>query len=87
MNAPETPAAPTQPKPVVDPGSPQAENRNHRYVGNVIPWYVRVLWLGFWIFAISYVLIYLVPDVRRELRAPAASQRQGEGPKNYRTGP
>ena len=30
-------------------GSPQAEHRYHDYIGNAIPWYVRVIWIGFWV--------------------------------------
>ncbi len=54
----------------------QTEGRNHRYVGNVIPWYVRLLWVLFWIFAIYYTLTYIFPDMRRELRQPAPSLPQ-----------
>lgn len=46
----------------------EAEHRNHRYVGNTIPWYIHLLWVLFWIFAIGYVLTYLFPDIQREFR-------------------
>ena len=49
-----------------DPGSPQAEGRFHTYVGNRIPWYVRFIWLLFWIFAVYYVIRYLFPDLQNE---------------------
>ena len=37
--------------------SPRAEHRFHDYVGNDIPWYVRAIWIGFWIFAVVYTNI------------------------------
>jgi hypothetical protein len=53
-----------------DPGSPEAESQFHTYVGNRIPWYVRVMWVGFWIFAIYYVISYLFPDLQTEILTP-----------------
>ena len=49
------------------PGTPEAENRFHDYIGNAIPWYVRAIWIGFWIFAISYTIRYLLPAMQIEL--------------------
>lgn len=46
------------------------EHRYHDYRGSAIPWYVRLLWLGFWILAIYYVVAYLIPDMRTELLKP-----------------
>lgn len=54
----------------VDDRSPQAEHVHHRYVGNRIPWYVRLIWLLFWIFAVYYAVTYLIPYMQRELLAP-----------------
>ena len=51
--------------------SAQTEHQHHRYVGNQIPWYVHVLWLLFWIFAIYYVLRYLFTAIQRELLFPS----------------
>ncbi|MFO0901169.1 MAG: hypothetical protein U0836_27400 [Pirellulales bacterium] len=51
----------------VEPGSAESEGRNHRYVGNEIPWYVRLIWIGFWIFAAYYTIAYLFPALRVEL--------------------
>ena len=41
--------------------SAQAENQHHNYIGNDIPWYVRLLWVGFWVWAIWYVIRYAIP--------------------------
>jgi hypothetical protein len=49
------------------PGAPEAEHRFHDYTGNDIPWYVRTIWIGFWIFAISYTIRYLLPAMQVEL--------------------
>jgi hypothetical protein len=43
------------------------ENRHHDYVGNDIPWYVRAIWIGFWIFAVTYTIRYLLPAMQVEL--------------------
>jgi len=47
--------------------SAEAEHQHHHYTGNRIPWYVRLMWLGFWVFAIAYTIRYLFPAVRVEL--------------------
>jgi len=49
------------------PGAPEAEHRFHDYTGNDIPWYVRAIWIGFWVFAISYTIRYLLPAMQVEL--------------------
>ena len=38
----------------------------HNYTGNAIPWFVRVIWIIFWCFAIAYVMTLAasVPSVR-----------------------
>lgn len=43
------------------------ESKYHDYTGNRIPWYVRLIWLGFWCFAIYYIVTYLFPAIRIEL--------------------
>ncbi|MBL9094551.1 MAG: hypothetical protein JNL96_25235 [Planctomycetaceae bacterium] len=57
------------------PHSPQAEHRHHAYVTNAIPWWVRAVWLGFWIFTIYYSIVYMFPAFQSEIErvAPAAS--------------
>jgi len=50
--------------------SVEAENRHHRYSGYRIPWYVHLLWIGFWLFSIWYLLQYFVPALRVEIRKP-----------------
>jgi len=51
----------------LDSKSPEVEHKHHHYVGSRIPWYVRLIWIGFWIFAIYYTIRYLVPALRLEL--------------------
>ena len=62
-------SSPTEQEPL-DPNSPVAESRFHTYVGNRIPWYVRMLWLFFWAIAIYYVIVNLFPDLQREILNP-----------------
>ena len=50
-----------------DPNSATGEHRYHNYVGNAIPWFVRLIWIGFWVFAIYYTVQFLFPAVRIEL--------------------
>ena len=50
--------------------SAAVENRFHQYVGNRIPWYVRLIWLGFWILAVVYVIKYLFPILPVEIADP-----------------
>ncbi|REJ64841.1 MAG: hypothetical protein DWQ31_20370 [Planctomycetota bacterium] len=45
----------------------ETEHRHHHYVGSRIPWYVRLIWIGFWTFAVYYTIRYLVPALREEL--------------------
>ncbi|MCE9607719.1 MAG: hypothetical protein K8U03_22760 [Planctomycetia bacterium] len=56
-----------------DPHSPQAEHRHHAYVTNRIPWYVRAVWIGFWVFAVYYTVTYLFPTLQKELVIPPTS--------------
>lgn len=53
-----------------EPGTPEQELRHHTYVSHVIPWYVRLIWLIFWAFAIAYTMMHLLPALQTELLAP-----------------
>jgi hypothetical protein len=57
MSAPETTTA-------------TEENRYHSYVGHAIPWFVRLLWILFWCYAIWYVIAGLMPALDSELLSP-----------------
>lgn len=50
--------------------TPEEEGRWHTYVGNRIPWYVRLIWLGFWVFAVYYTISYLFPALQTEIASP-----------------
>ncbi len=45
----------------------EVDDRYHHYTGNRIPWYVRLMWLGFWAFAVAYTIRFLFPSVQVEL--------------------
>ena len=47
--------------------SPEHEHQYHHYRSNQIPWFVRLMWLGFWIFAVTYTILYMFPAIREEL--------------------
>jgi len=48
----------------------EVEGQHHRYRGSRIPWFVHLIWLTFWLFAVSYIVIYLFPKMRTELLPP-----------------
>ena len=50
--------------------SPEMESRWHGYVGNRIPWYVRFIWLLFWVYAVYYTIAYLFPTLQVEIVSP-----------------
>lgn len=62
----ETAAEETPP----DDSSARTENRWHSYVGNRIPWYVRLIWLLFWAFAVYYTITHLFPALQVEIVSP-----------------
>lgn len=45
----------------------ESDETYHHYVGNRIPWFVRLMWIGFWAFTIAYTIRYLFPAVQDEL--------------------
>lgn len=49
---------------------PEMENRNHSYVTHDLPWFVHLLWVSFWAFAIYYTLRYILPAIRIEWLNP-----------------
>lgn len=50
--------------------SAEVEHRYHRYTGTRIPWFVHLLWVSFWIFAVWYILRFLFPMIQREFSSP-----------------
>lgn len=53
-----------------EPGTPKKEHQFHTYSSSVIPWYVRLIWLIFWIFAAAYVIKNILPAIQTELLTP-----------------
>lgn len=37
------------------------EGQFHSYQTHHIPWYVRVMWIAFWVGAVWYVIKYAIP--------------------------
>lgn len=54
----------------VEHTGPETESRWHSYVGNRIPWYIRFIWLLFWVFAVYYTISYLFPILQIEIVSP-----------------
>ncbi|MFN8709441.1 MAG: hypothetical protein ACK526_07995 [Planctomyces sp.] len=63
-NAAATQAAPPE------QSTPEQEHVYHHYRGNVIPWYVRAIWIGFWIYTVVYIISYFFPALQVELISP-----------------
>lgn len=53
-----------------DKTSPEQENTFHTYTGNAIPWFIRGIWIVFWVYAITYVVLWLIPALQTELLTP-----------------
>lgn len=53
-----------------EPTTAEQDLKFHTYVSHVIPWYVRLMWLMFWIFAIGYTISFFVPAIQTELLTP-----------------
>lgn len=45
----------------------EEDQQHHSYTGSVIPWYVRLIWVLFWIFAIYYAIKYFLPAIQSDL--------------------
>ena len=45
----------------IDPASLEEDLAFHSYTTHRIPWYVRLLWVGFWVGGIWYVIKYGIP--------------------------
>ncbi len=42
----------------------EEDGQFHSYTTKRIPWYVRAMWIIFWIGAIWYIIRFLVPSVK-----------------------
>ena len=51
----------------VDQPDVESEEQHHSYTSNSIPWYVRGIWLLFWIFVVYYGIKYFLPAIQTEL--------------------
>jgi len=51
----------------VDTTPIDVDEKYHHYTGNRIPWYVRLIWIGFWVFAIAYTIQFMFPAIQDEL--------------------
>jgi len=51
-------------------GTPEEESLYLQYSGRAIPWFVRLIWIIFWCFAIAYVVTWYLPAIQSELLAP-----------------
>jgi hypothetical protein len=50
----------------VEPSSPEQELQHHTYRSSDIPWWVRMIWLFFWVFAVYYSVKYVLPAIQSE---------------------
>ncbi len=47
-----------------DNASAQEEAQYHTYETHRIPWWMRAIWLGFWLFTIGYFVTNLIPAAK-----------------------
>ena len=55
---------------VPEQSTPEQDHVYHYYRGNEIPWYVRAIWVGFWIGTVYYIIRYFFPAMQVELVLP-----------------
>jgi len=48
-----------------DATTPEQDRRFHSYQTHRIPWYVRAIWLAYWIGAVWYVFEFAIPWAKR----------------------
>lgn len=44
--------------------TPENDAKFHTYRTHRIPWYVRLMWVGFWVALIWYVLQFAIPAAK-----------------------
>ncbi len=44
--------------------TPQSESNYHTYTTHRIPWWIRGIWIGFWVYAIGYFIVNLIPAAK-----------------------
>lgn len=54
----------------VEQQNAEAEHQHHTYSSSDIPWYVRVIWILFWVFVVYYSITYFMPAINEELLSP-----------------
>lgn len=42
----------------------QQESQYHNYTTHRIPWFVRIIWIGFWIGLVWYLVKYAIPSAK-----------------------
>ncbi|MCK6457087.1 MAG: hypothetical protein L6Q92_11225 [Phycisphaerae bacterium] len=53
----------TLPEP--NPPTAEEESQHFTYVTHRIPWYVRAMWIAFWIGLVWYVIKYAIPATKQ----------------------
>lgn len=65
-------------KEMIDPAGPNTaaeEHKNHRYIGTRIPWFVHLLWVSYWAFAIWYVITFQLDTMKTDfLKKPTTGE-------------
>ena len=51
----------------VEHSSIKTDDQYHHYTSNTIPWFVRLMWVGFWVFTVVYTIRFLFPAIQVEL--------------------
>ncbi|MGI9456830.1 MAG: hypothetical protein ACR2NU_09720 [Aeoliella sp.] len=56
----------TSPNVLGERATAEDEREFHSYRNNRIPWFVHLMWVGFFVFAICYVIAFLIPELPAE---------------------
>ena len=44
--------------------TPEQDSRYHTYTTHRIPWFVRAIWICFWIGLVWYIIRYAIPSAK-----------------------
>ncbi len=44
--------------------SPEQESKFHTYATHHIPWYIRAMWIMFWVALVWYIVQFAIPAVK-----------------------
>jgi hypothetical protein len=46
---------------------PELARKHHRFLRPRLPWYIQLIWMAFWLFALAFVVYFLFPALQKQL--------------------